>query len=172
MKWKPILSLCFLFLHAADPPRIISHPQELNVAVPGKPATFTIRATGSEPLTYQWQWKPSGEGSRRREWQSCDVKRFPGATSSILTIPSVQKSNEGIYRCTVSNHVGTQSTKPAILSVGKILPPIYAQHAQYKTSYYRPWVDRQLCTVRLMAAMKNGCPQSTRLQAMHWCMHI
>ena len=127
--------LCFLFLHAADPPRITSHPQELYDAVPGKTVTFTVRATGRETLTYQWQWKPAGVGRRRewwkpagggsrREWQSCDVKRFPGANSSILTIPSVQKSNEGSYCCTVSDHVGSQTSKPAVLSVGKILPPV------------------------------------------------
>ena len=140
-----------LSLHAADPPRITCHPQELNDAVPGKPMTFTVRATGREPLTYQWQWKPAGEGSRRREWQSCDVKRFPGANSSILTITSVLKSNEGSYRCTVSNHVGSQTSKPAILIVGKILPQIPSMHS---TRDY-PWLDRQLCE---MAPMTNDCP--------------
>ena len=134
-----------LFLHTctADPPRITSHPQELNDTVPGKPVTFTVRATGREPLTYKWQWKPAGERSRRREWQSFDVKRFPGANSSILTIPSVLKSNEGSYCCTVSNRVGSQTSKPAVLSVGKILPPVYTQHVQYTTPDH-PWVVSQL----------------------------
>ena len=116
------------FLHVADPPTITQHPEELNGVVPGKPVTFAVQATGTEPLTYQWQWKPAGEGSRRKEWQLCNLKRFPGANSSMLTIPSVQKSNEGSYCCTISNPVGSQTSKPAILSVGKILPPACAVH--------------------------------------------
>ena len=116
---------CSNFLHVADPPTITQHPEELKGVVPGKPVTFTVQATGTEPLTYQWQWKPAGEGSRK-EWQECNVKRFPGANSSMLTIPTVQKSNEGSYCCTISNPVGSQTSKPAVLSVGKILPPACA----------------------------------------------
>ena len=127
-----------LNVHAADPPRITSHPQQLNDAVPGKPVTFTVQATGTQPLTYEWQWKPAGGGNRSR--------RFSGANSSILTIPRVQKSNEGSYCCTVSNHVDSQTSKPAILSVGKILasylPLIRAQHA-HTVSNAR--MVRQLC---------------------------
>jgi len=96
------------FLHVADPPTITQHPEELNGVVPGKPVTFTVQATGTGPLTYQWQWKPAGEGSRK-EWQECNLKRFPGANSSTLTIPSIQKSNEGSYCCTISNPVGSQT---------------------------------------------------------------
>ena len=113
------------FLHVADPPTITQHPEELNGVVPGKPVTFTVQATGTEPLSYQWQWKPAGEGSRK-EWQECNLKRFPGANSSMLTLPSVQQSNEGSYCCTISNPVGSQTSKPALLSVGKILPPACA----------------------------------------------
>ena len=111
-------------LLVADPPTITQHPEELSGVVPGKPVTFTVRATGTEPLTYQWQWKPAGERNRK-EWQLCNLKRFPGANSSTLTIPSVQKSNEGSYCCTISNPVGSQTSKPAILNVGKILPPSF-----------------------------------------------
>ena len=85
-------------LHVADPPTITQHPEELNGVVPGKPVTFTVQATGTEPLTYLWLWKPAGEGSRR-EWQLCSLQSFPGANSSMLTIPSVQNSNEGVYEC-------------------------------------------------------------------------
>ena len=36
-----------------------------------------------------------------------------------LTIHSVQKANEGIYSCVISNHAGTEISKEAQLSVGK-----------------------------------------------------
>ena len=110
-----------LSVSIADPPRITTHPQTFNDTVPGKPVTFTVQATGTEPLTYQWQWKPAGEGSRMREWQQCNMESFPGADSSILTISSVQKLNEGSFRCAISNCVDSQTSNQATLSVGKIL---------------------------------------------------
>ena len=106
--------LC-IFILAAEPPRITAHPQELRKAVPGKLVTFIAQAAGAEPLSYKWELQTECGG-----WQSCDVEGFPGANSSILTIPSVQKSNEGSYRCVISNIVDTQTTEPVKLSVGKI----------------------------------------------------
>ena len=105
-------------IHAARPPRITAHPQQLKDAVPGEMLTFTIQASGTEPLNYQWEIK-TGDGSR--EWQSCDVERFPRANCSNLIIPSVQKPNEGIYRCVVSNSVGSQISEPVNLNIGKTL---------------------------------------------------
>ena len=99
------------FVHVADPPRITTHPQELKADIQGKPAKFTIQATGTEPLRYNWQWKPTAEEG---EWQPCPTKWCDGAT---LTISSVQKSNEGRYRCVISNCAGSQASNPAKLEV-------------------------------------------------------
>ena len=104
--------------YVAVPPKITSHPQDMKDAVPGEPVTFTAEATGTEPLNYQWEWKQPQEES---EWQLCDVESFPGTDSSTLTIPSVQKSNEGSYRCVVRNYLGTLISNSATLSVGKNL---------------------------------------------------
>ena len=107
------LSFC-LYVCTAVLPRITSHPQEVKYAVPGKPVIFTIQATGTEPLRYQWQWKPAEEKeSGSEEWQLCDVE------STSLTITSVQKSDEGSYRCVVSNIAGSYASEPAKLSIGK-----------------------------------------------------
>ena len=76
--------------------------------------TFTVKATGTEPLNYQWQ-QNVGE-----EWQSCDVERLAGANSSTLTIPSVHKLNEGSYHCVISNIVDSQISEPVHLSIGEI----------------------------------------------------
>ena len=104
---------------AADPPRIISHPQEIKGAVQSKPVAFTVGVMGTKPLTYRWQWKPAEEGSSQ-EWQECYAERFQDASSPKLIISSVQKSVEGSYRCVVSNCAGIQTSKPADLCVGKI----------------------------------------------------
>ena len=106
--------LC-ISIHTAEPPRITAHPQELRNAISGKLVIFTVQATGAEPLRYKWELKTGCGG-----WQSCDVERFPGANSSTLTIPNVQKSNEGSYRCVINNIVGTQTSEPVQLSIGKI----------------------------------------------------
>ena len=101
--------------HAAEPPRIISHPQELKDAVQGKSAKFTIQATGTEPLSYLWQWKPAEENGSE-EWQLCPAEWCDGAT---VTIPSVHKFYEGSYRCIASNSAGSQTSNPAFIVVGK-----------------------------------------------------
>ena len=106
-----------VFIHAAEPPRITSHPPEQKDAVPGKPVAFSIQATGTEPLKYQWQYKI---GEENGEWQSRVVESFPGANSPKLTIPSVQKSNEGSYCCTVRNCAGIQTSECARLTVGEL----------------------------------------------------
>ena len=106
-----------VFIHVAEPPRITTHPQDLKNAVPGKLAKFTIQAIGTEPLNYNWQWKPAVEDGSE-EWRPCDPEWCDGAT---LTIPSVQKSNEGNYHCVISNCADTQISKAAQLSVGKNL---------------------------------------------------
>ena len=111
------------FLYTAEPPRITTHPQKLKDAIPGNFAKFTVQATGTEPLNYIWQWKPAYKGSGSKEWKPCDEGRSGGST---LTIPSVQKPNEGSYRCIISNHAGTEISKAAQLSVGK--KPMYNMH--------------------------------------------
>ena len=76
---------------------------------------FTVQATGTDPLNYHWQWKPAEEDGSE-EWQPCDPEWSDGPT---LTIPSVQKTNEGSYHCVVSNCADTLISKPAELIVGK-----------------------------------------------------
>ena len=102
---------------ADEPPKVTDHPKSLKDAVLYEPVTFSIEATGTEPLYYQWEHKTrDGNG----EWQSCDLETFPGANSSTLTVPSVQKLKEGSYRCIVSNLAGRETSECAILTVGEL----------------------------------------------------
>ena len=105
-----VIPTCLVSVHVAVPPRITS---QLKSAIQGKFVKFTVEATGTTPLNYQWQWKPAEEG-----WQPCDAEWCNGAT---LTIPNTKKSNEGSYRCVVSNYVGNQTSIPAELCVSKYL---------------------------------------------------
>ena len=106
--------ILFVFSHAAEPPRITTHPQEVKDAVPGKLVTFSIEATGTEPLSYQWEYNPDTKGWSE-QWQPCS-----GSNTDTLAIPSVQKSNEGSYRCVVSNCTGRRTSIAAkLFDVGK-----------------------------------------------------
>ena len=108
-----IISLSIL---SDEPPKITCQPlSQINV-LPGNPATFTIEATGSHPLSYMWEWKQAVEGDGSEEWQPCCAE---WCNETTLTIPSVNKSNEGCYRCIISNRGGDQTSKSAQLSVGK-----------------------------------------------------
>ena len=63
----------FLITQTAHPPRITTQPKGLQDLVPGQTVTLTVHATGTEPLMYQWRWKPDGdEQMESQEWQLCE----------------------------------------------------------------------------------------------------
>jgi len=105
-----------IFLYVAIPPRITIHPLDMKDAVSGNSFMLHAEATGTQPLNYQWEWKSAMEDG---EWQPCDVERFPGADSSTAVISSVEKSNEGSYRCVVTNCAGAHISNSAKLTVGE-----------------------------------------------------
>ena len=104
--------------HVVEPLKIITHPQELKDVIEGESAKFTIQASGTEPLKYHWQWKPAESESESEKWLPCPANWSVGAT---LTVPKVEKLNEGSYRCVVSNLAGEQTSNSAKLGVGKNL---------------------------------------------------
>ena len=107
--------MCHCFC-ADVPPKVTSQPKRLSEVVQGTAASFSVQATGTNPLSYEWQWKPAEEKTRSKEWHPCNTRWSNGAT---LTIPSVEMCNEGWYHCVVSNCAGRVISKPVQLSVGK-----------------------------------------------------
>jgi len=79
------------------------------VACLGAPASFTIVATGTAPLSYQWR-----KGSTN----------ISGATNSTYTIDSVKVSdgNTGSYSCVVICSCGSVTSNSVGLTVN--LPPV------------------------------------------------
>ena len=98
-----------LFL-SDEPLKIINHPKSLSNISPETVVSFTVEATLMDLPGYQWQWKADEED----EWQTCPAEWSDGAT---LTIPRVRKSNEGNYRCVISNCAGNETSKQAKLEV-------------------------------------------------------
>ena len=93
----PII-LCLYSLAQADdctPPTITSHPSPSSVSICyGDSYTYSVSASGTEPLSYQWQKN------------EVDI---PGAISS-----SYAATEFGLYRCIVSNSCGSAINARAI----------------------------------------------------------
>jgi glucose/arabinose dehydrogenase len=87
---------------ASQAPSISVQPADQTVSV-GSSATFTVQASGTLPLSFQWQ--------RNR----VDI---PGATASSFTLQSAQLSDDGaLFRCVVSNAFGNATSNEARLTV-------------------------------------------------------
>ncbi len=93
-------------LEVAQPATITQHPANQFAAI-GKTATFSVVATGTPTLTYQWQK---------------NGVNISGATNSSYTTPTLVKADSGaVYRCRVTNFVRQVTSNNAILNVGN--PP-------------------------------------------------
>jgi len=87
---------------ANAPPTIVTQPTDTTV-VAGQQAKFSVTATGSVPLTYQWHKN------------GLDI---PKATkSSYTTRPTKTRDNGSLYSVTVSNSAGTVLSANAVLTV-------------------------------------------------------
>lgn len=100
---------------ATTAPSISSQPASLTVTV-GSSATFSVTATGTNPLTYQWQ-----KGG----------VAIAGATSPSYTIASAQSTDAGTFTCVVTNSAGAVTSSAATLTVTAVAtaPSISGQPA-------------------------------------------
>src|SRR5258706_11376793 len=102
----------FLVLHLGinilmSQPVIPNQPQsQTNIA--GTTVVFSVGATGTPPLSYQWVFNSLGN-------------RLPGAITDTLVLPSVQASNAGNYRVAITNASGSVLSASAHLTV--LMPP-------------------------------------------------
>ncbi|MGH8468034.1 MAG: immunoglobulin domain-containing protein [Gammaproteobacteria bacterium] len=84
------------------PPSITSQPADRTVTA-GQTATFSVTASGSAPLAYQWQK---------------NGVNITGATSASYTTPATTSADNGAtFRCIVSNSVGSTTSNSATLTV-------------------------------------------------------
>lgn len=99
-------------------PVFVQTPAAQTVIV-GNGATFSVAATGTAPLSYQWRHKGLN---------------ISGATSATLLIPAVQISDAGGYDVVVSNVAGAATSSSATLTVNapptvNVQPVTVAVHA-------------------------------------------
>ena len=98
---------------AAKPPKVMFQPVSQKDVLLGKTVAFLVKATGTQPLQYQWQWKQFGRESEKDGWQNLTSE---GSTFQVV---EVKASTAGYYRCVVSNSAGSQTSQCASLTVGK-----------------------------------------------------
>ncbi len=90
------------------PPTITQHPSSQTKSG-GQPVTFTVSASGTPPLSYQWQRNGTN---------------ITGATSSAYTIASVERADNGaVFRAIVTNPHGSATSNGATLTVTPNAPP-------------------------------------------------
>ncbi len=85
-----------------QPATIVIPPLDQNV-IPGATATFSVIATGTPPISYQWRYNGT---------------KLPGETNPTLFIPNAHPTNSGRYSVVVQNDFGPAVTsEPARLFV-------------------------------------------------------
>ena len=98
------------------PPSITSQPASQSVTA-GQTASFSVTATGTGPLAYQWKKNGAAIG---------------GATSASYTTPATANSDNGAqFTVTVTNGVGTATSNAVTLTVtaAPVAPSITTQPA-------------------------------------------
>ncbi|MDO8540879.1 MAG: immunoglobulin domain-containing protein [Opitutaceae bacterium] len=107
------------FLLTVEPsqvaPTIATQPASTSVNSGDSP-TFSVSASGTAPLSYQWRK---------------DGSAISGATGTSYTVTNAQGSSAGLYSVVVSNPYGTATSFAASLSVNT--PPIFDSQPRAQT---------------------------------------
>lgn len=88
-------------------PIITAQPQGQSAAAGGN-ATFKVSASGTAPLTFQWQKNNAG---------------LAGQTAATLALMNLTASDSGDYRVLISNRAGAVTSAVAALVLTASLPP-------------------------------------------------
>ncbi|MDB6122304.1 MAG: non-specific endonuclease [Pedosphaera sp.] len=86
---------------SATPPSITAQPLS-QTAIAGSNVTFSVTASGTAPLVYQWKYN-SGNIS--------------GATNSTLSLTNVTVAQAGNYSVVITNSAGSAPSSNAVLSI-------------------------------------------------------
>ena len=92
---------------AGAAPAVTAQPAD-QAATEGGTATFTVAASGTAPLTYQWRK---------------DGVAVSGATAATLTLTGVKPADAGAYSVLIGNAIGSTASGPAQLTVTALTTP-------------------------------------------------
>jgi hypothetical protein len=93
---------------SGTPPTITTQPSNVT-ATQGQAASFTVAASGTAPLSFQWRKNGTN---------------ISGATAATLSLTNVQSTDVATYSCYVSNSYGSATSNNATLTVNPPAPVI------------------------------------------------
>ncbi len=131
------------------PPSITTPPAALTVAE-GAPASFTVLAAGTAPLSYQW---------KRNGTNIANGGSVSGANTATLTLNNAQPLQGGLYSVAISNTAGGIVSSPVQFSVIAALTVGEAMNAPYltwSTDLGAPWTVQTNVTHDGEAAAQSG----------------
>ena len=94
-------------LYSINTPVITAQPQPRTISAT-ETTNFTIGASSSTPLTYQWQHAGTNISNGGR---------YSGVNTATLTITGAEPADAGAYRCVLSNSDGPVTSASATLTV-------------------------------------------------------
>ncbi len=97
-------------LTVKSPPSLSQQPDN-TAACPASEASFSVAASGTEPLAYQWR-----KGGVPID-SSTGGQGNPSAATSTLTLLNLQVSDADTYDCVVANSCGSVTSNPATLTI-------------------------------------------------------
>ena len=128
---------------ADSAPAITLQPTNLSVVLTSN-ATFTIQATGSLPITYQWQ---------------VNTTTIPSATDASLTLTNVQLADQGSYAVVLSNAFGGTVSSNAVLAVvvlTNLAQVLNATNLIFTNAGNAPWFGQSAVTHDGVAAAQSS----------------
>ena len=129
-------------------PTITTQPQDVEVKE-NETATFTVKVTGTEPLSYQWQQSTDNGSS----WTD-----ITGETNATYTIATTTMDMNGTqYRCVVENSIDEATSNAATLTVTAI--PTYSITVETDgngTAFASPTSAPEGTTITLTAVPNSG----------------
>jgi hypothetical protein len=127
-----------------SPPTIVTPPANQTVTA-GQTATFSVTASGTAPLSYQWQK------------DSADIN---GATSASYTTPATTAQDNGAqFWVLVSNTAGKAASNPATLTVNS--PPICSPTLRVSLSPDDLWSpNHKLVQITATIEISDSCDAS------------
>ena len=99
-----------------SPVEVSADPEDASFVM-GTEGALSVTASGGGTITYQWEKLDP----KSKKWSPVD-----GATSATLTVPDLQSSSVGEYRCVVDNGASKDYSKGADL--GMYIVPAFKTH--------------------------------------------
>lgn len=98
-----------------NPPLILQEPPTNVLVAYGKQLLVTVIVSGSEPLSYQWQYSSNG----------AQFSPYAGQTNNSLLISPVNFGHEGYWRLVASNPAGSITSAVVSVTVGAAFAELY-----------------------------------------------